>query len=231
MAARIAMNMSQQPMPHMTTEHGILTLTQWLSPAFPVGAFAYSHGLETAIAAGAIATGDDLHTWLADVLEFGSGRSDCILLRAAHGCQDQAELNDINAAALAFCASSERQMETRLQGAAFCSTASAIWDAGLSDLAYPVAVGAAAAHLKIDLSLTVQMYLHAFTSNLISAAVRLIPLGQTDGQRVLAALAPLCQNIAADTQGLCLDDLQSTAFVSDIAAMRHEVLQPRIFRS
>ncbi len=215
----------------MTIERDMLTLAQWLSPAFPVGAFAYSHGLETAIASGGVTTPDDLQGWLSDVLEYGSGRNDCILLRAAYACNDATALAEVNAAALAFAASCERVMETQLQGTAFCETTAAIWGGDLAGLAYPVAVGAAAARRDIDLTLTAGMYLHAFTSSLVSAAVRLVPLGQTAGQTVLAALSPLCGRIAQVTAHTTLDDLHSSAFMSDIAAMTHETLQPRIFRS
>jgi len=214
----------------MNTERDILTLAQWLSPAFPVGAFAYSHGLETAIHAGVIASSQDLQGWLADVLEHGSGRNDCLLLHAAFRAPE-AELAHVNEMALASAASAERLLETQLQGAAFCQTAAAIWGGKVTELAYPVAVGAAAARLNIDPVLTAAMYLQSFASNLVSAAVRAVPLGQTEGQRTLAALMPLCTRIARDTAAQTLDDLHSTAFLSDIAAMCHETLQPRIFRS
>jgi urease accessory protein len=213
----------------MTTE--VLLLTQWLSPSFPVGAFAYSHGLETEIQAGRIASAQDLQHWLVDVLEFGSGQSDCILLRAAYGCDTAAELVAVDASARAFAPSAERLRETVLQGAAFGQTTAAIWGDGQGDLTYPVAVGAAARRLGLDISLTAAMFLQAFTSTLVSVAVRLVPLGQTEGQRVLAALAPLCQNIATQTEGMGLVSLHSTAFLSDIAAMNHETLSHRIFRS
>lgn len=228
MAAHIPMHMSPQ---HMTIEPGLLTLTQWVSPSFPVGAFAYSHGLETAIHCGAIVTADDLQMWLKDVLSHGTGRNDCILLRAAYASSGPAELAEINAAAVAISGSSERVLEAQLQGAAFCKTTVAIWGGEAADLLYPVAVGAAAARMDIDLLTTAAMYLQGFVSNLVSAAVRAVPLGQTEGQAVLAALSPLCEGIAKDTATATLDDLQSTAFLSDIASQRHEVLQPRIFRS
>ena len=234
MAAHMHMTMWQ---PRMNTNADIVTLAQWLSPAFPVGAFAYSHGLETAMQDGTIATADDLQGWLWDVMAHGSGRNDCILLRAAHACTSAAQLDDVNHTAIAAAASRERVLETQLQGGAFAQTAAAIWGddtqwhADPATLCYPVAVGYAAAQLRIDGTLTATMYLHAFASNLISAAVRAVPLGQTEGQRVLAALAPLSEQIAADTQDATLDDLASTAFRSDIAAMQHETLQPRVFRS
>lgn len=228
MAAPIATNMS--PL-HMNTEYNVLTLAQWLSPSFPVGAFAYSHGLETAIQNGTIASADDLKDWLSDVLEHGSGRNDCILLRAAYFCDSPATLEEVNLTAIAVSASSERILETELQGTAFSQTTAAIWGGDATILCYPVAVGNAAAQMALDADLTATLYLHAFASNLVSAAVRAVPLGQTDGQRALAALIPMCDQIAKDTIGTTLDDLSSTAFLSDIAAMQHETLQPRIFRS
>lgn len=217
--------------PHMTAEAHILTLTQWFSPAFPTGAFAYSHGLETAIKSGQIATSGDLCSWLVDVLEHGTGRNDCILLRAAYACDDVIALAEVNAAACAFAGSAERLKEATLQGAAFAKTTNAIWDGETPDCTNPVAVGYAARRLDLPVGLTVSMYLQAFASNLVSAAVRLVPLGQTEGQATLAALTPLCAKVASETEVAGIDDLSSTAFLSDIAAMRHETLEHRIFRT
>ncbi|MEW9919223.1 urease accessory protein UreF [Marimonas sp. MJW-29] len=215
----------------MVIERHVLTLAQWLSPAFPVGAFAYSHGLESAIASGQIATAAHLQDWLESVLLHGSGRTDCILLRAAHAAVDPTALAHIDATARAFAASSERLVETDLQGDAFCKTVSDVWGTDMQGYTYPVAVGAAAARTEIHADLTASMYLQAFASNLVSAAVRAVPLGQTEGQAVLAALTPTCERIASETAHTTLDDLSSTAFLSDIAAMQHETLQPRIFRT
>ncbi|EBA12146.1 urease accessory protein UreF [Roseobacter sp. CCS2] len=215
----------------MSTDRDILTLAQWLSPAFPVGAFAYSHGLEAAIQSDAITSGQDLKDWLTDIIIHGSGRNDCILLRAAHACADNASLDIVNDTALAFAASAERQLEQTLQGAAFCKTTAAIWGGTGHGYVYPVAVGQAAARQNIDVSLTAAMYLQAISSNLISAAMRLMALGQTEGQNILASLTILCDETAKATTGTKLDDLQSTAFMVDIAAMHHETLQPRIFRT
>lgn len=211
----------------MTTD--VLTLAQWLSPAYPVGAFAYSHGLEAAIGAGWIADHDDLQGWLEDTLTQGSGRNDCILLRAAHG--GTTPLDDINATGLAFAASAERRREATLQGAAFAKTTAAVWGADDRALIYPVAVGAAAGRLNIDATLACAMYLQAMMSNLIATAQRLMPLGQTDGQAMLMALTPVCETVARDTANSTLDDLSSCTFLSDIASMRHETQSPRIFRT
>lgn len=216
--------------PPMTTNAQILTLTQWFSPSYPIGAFAYSHGLETAIQGGVVTSAATLKDWLADVLEHGSGRTDCILLRAAYACEPDA-LAEVDAVAQAFSASSERLHEARLMGDAFGRTTAAIWGGDTPPLTGAVAVGAAARREGIPVELTAAMYLQAFASNLVSAAVRLVPLGQTEGQTVLAELTPLCEAVADGCKGATLDDLHSTAFLSDIAAMKHETLQPRIFRT
>lgn len=228
MAAPTRMNM--WPL-RMTPKNDLLTLTHWLSPAFPVGAFAYSHGLETAIQTGVITGPDTLQDWLWDVLMHGSGRNDCILLRAAYACKTHGALLELNAWARALSASKERLMEAELQGTAFSKTVTAIWGGDLDALCYPVALGAAASKHHINVDMTATLYLHAFAGNLVSAAIRAVPLGQTEGHGVIAALTELCAQIADETQTATLDDLSSTAFLSDIAAMQHETLQPRIFRS
>ncbi|MDR6266670.1 urease accessory UreF family protein [Roseobacter sp. N2S] len=215
----------------MTTDLSILTLSQWLSPAYPVGAFAYSHGLETAIQYGTIQTAADVQDWLRDLLAFGSGRNDCILFHAAYACETDHAAIAVDAVARANVPAAERLRETALQGAAFCKTTSAISGPPLPELTYPVAVGYGAKRLDIPAPLAAAMYLQAFTSTLISAAVRLVPLGQTEGQAVLSALSPLCHQIANDTDNTPLDNLQSSCFLSDIAAMTHETLDHRIFRS
>ncbi|MEL6958189.1 MAG: urease accessory UreF family protein [Pseudomonadota bacterium] len=204
----------------------LMTLMQWLSPSYPVGAFAYSHGLEVAMADGRVRDAATLQDWLEDLLRFGTGRTDAILLRAAYKGEPEAD-----ATARAFAASAERLQEGLMQGAAFAKTTRDVWGVDVPDAMYPVAVGCAAAARALPVEETVTLYLQAFVSNLASAAVRTVPLGQTDGQAVVAALAPLCADVAETTRGAGLDDLTSTAFLSDIAAMRHETLQPRIYRT
>ncbi|MBY5931766.1 urease accessory protein UreF [Tateyamaria omphalii] len=205
-----------------------LTLMQWLSPAFPIGAFAYSHGLEQAIADGVVADAKTLREWLRDLLGHGSGRADAILLAAAYRADDP---SDVDATARAFAAGAERLKETDLQGAAFCDTARAVWGIEIAGLTYPVAVGAAARAVGIPLAETLPLYLHAFASNLVSVAQRALPLGQTDGQTVLATLSSVIAKTAKEAEKTPLAALSSTSFAADIAAMRHETLQPRIFRT
>lgn len=208
----------------MQADH-LLTLTQWLSAAYPVGSFAWSHGLENAVAAGQVHDAASLQDWLGVVLEQGSGRTDAILLAAAHRGETVADL----AAALA--PSRERRLETLQQGAAFAAITRAVWGLDLADAAYPVVVGRAAGLMGLPVEATAQVYLFSFVSALTQAAQRLMPLGQTKGQQVLAALAPLCQTLGQDAANLSTDDLGSSGFAVDIASMRHEGQEPRIFRS
>jgi urease accessory protein len=218
-----------------TTDHGkLLNLLAWLSPAFPTGAFAYSHGLEWAVEAGDIVDGTTLQHWLTDVLAHGSGRSDTILLRHAHGnATDPIALADIVALATACAPARERRDEALNQGRAF-KLAVAPWTGATDvpdDAPYPVAVGVAAGQRGIPKDETAVAYLQAFATNLISAAVRLVPLGQTAGLKVLAALETTILETAAETKIATLDDVGGCAFRSDLAAMRHETQYTRLFRS
>jgi urease accessory protein len=213
-----------------TDRTALLNLLAWLSPAFPTGAFAYSHGLEWAVEAGDITDSESLLHWLTDVLTHGSGRSDAILLRHAHrAAADPVALRDIVALATACAPARERRDETLNQGRAF-QLAVAPWATSV-DAPYSVAVGVAAGQRSIAEDDTAASYLQAFATNLISAAVRLVPLGQTAGLRVLAALAPVILAVADETITATLDDLGGCAFRSDIAAMRHETQYTRLFRS
>ena len=214
--------------PHMTTD--VLTLSQLLSPSFPVGAFAYSHGLETAISEGQILSVPTLQSWLLDLLEYGGARSDAVLLNAAFGATED-EVAMINTHARAFAASSERLKEIDLQGAAFCETVETVWGIELGRLCYPVAVGRAAVALSLDRELTTAIYLQSFISNLTAAAMRLVPLGQVDGQKIQIALKPYYTEMAKQLRSATLEDLHNSAWLSDIAAMRHETQYSRVFRT
>ena len=206
-----------------------LTLSRWLSPAFPVGAFAWSHGLEQAVAAGWVRDARTLAEWLADLLDHGSLRADAVLVAAA--CAQALPLQELDAEARAFAASAERLEETAEQGAAFCRTLRGSGGPVLPDLTYPVALGAAARAEGLDLPLTLTLFLQAVVSNLVSAAIRLSVLGQTAGQEVIAGLTPRIAAAADAAEAGDLDSLASATFLSDVAAMGHETLQPRLFRS
>ncbi len=215
------------------TEVSLIRLLAWLSPAFPTGGYAYSHGLEWAVDVNDITDGDSLRAWLLVVLGHGSGRNDAILLRHAHrAAGDPAALSEIAALARATASSRERQAEALNQGQAFAAAAKAWASTGLPDNApYAVAVGALAGAHHIPEDDTAAAYLQAFATNLISVAVRLVPLGQNAGLRVLAALEPVIMATAEETKTATLDDLGGCAFRSDLASIRHETQYTRLFRS
>jgi urease accessory protein len=211
-----------------------MRLLTWLSPAFPTGAFAYSHGLEWAVETRDIQDGETLRAWLEIVIAHGSGRNETILLRHAHRATcDSAALNEISALARATAASRERYDEALNQGRAFLRAAAG-WNppAGLPpDTPYAVAVGAMAGAHGIDEDTTASAFLQTFASNLISAAVRMVPLGQTTGLQTLVALEPMILDVVATTKDATTDDLGGCAFRSDLAAMLHETQYTRLFRS
>lgn len=211
------------------SDAALLTLTQWLSPAFPVGGYAYAHGLEWAISAGDIHDAASLGQWLGDVLAHGAGWGDAVLVcLALRPDADLAELADL---ARALAPARERLEETLAQGRAFLAATNALTADDLPDMPYPVAVGAAARRLGLAPERVAALYLHAFASNLVQAAVRFVPLGQTDGQRVLAALHPPILALAGAAARATPDDIGGTALRSDMAAMRHESMDTRIFRT
>lgn len=205
----------------------LLKLVQWLSPAFPTGAFAYSQGLEAAISQGLIHDAPSLEVWLTAVLAHGSGWQDAILLSRSLDGSDHAALSDY---AFALCNSKERLQETRDLGAAFARGVRALGEEA-QDHALPVAVGQAAATLSLDAAEVIALYLHSMTSNLVSAAVRFVPLGQSDGQAVLSRLHPTITGIAKRAATATLDDATSATLGADMAAMQHETMDVRIFRT
>ncbi len=210
----------------------LLTLAQWLSPAFPVGSFAYSHGLEQAIAAGEVADAGALRNWLQGVLCHDTGRNDAILLVQAHAvADDPGALAGLAELAEALAPSAERHAETIAQGRAFAETVEAVWALGLAAMPYPVAVGAAAGRMGLPARDAASLYLHAFATGLTQAAVRFMPMGQTEGQQVLLALHPVIASVAAEALVAGPDDVGGAAWLADIAAMRHETMPVRIFRT
>jgi len=218
-------------------------LMTWLSPAFPVGAFSYSSGIEWAVEAGDISNAATLHDWLTVMLTDGAGFCDAVFLAQTHRAvtsHEDASLHDIAELAAAFVPSRERQLETTTQGRAFIDIARAAWSCeGLDEIiaacgdkiVYPVAAGLVSAAHGIPLEPALHAFLHAVVSNWISAGSRLIPLGQTDSQRVLARLEPDVAATATRAISASLDDLGSATFRADLASVRHETQYTRLFRS
>jgi len=218
----------------------LLTLTTWLSPAFPIGGFAHSHGVEWAVESGDAVDMEGAMDWIVDLLLFGSGRDDAILLGSAHRATatgDDALLASTAETALAAQPSAERRLETTALGNAFVKAVRAAWPTPAlerlpkGDTAYPVAVGVAAAGRGLPPLATIEAFLGAFVSSLVSAFIRLGPIGQTDGQRIVAALIPDIRRVAMESLVADLDDLGGCAFRSAIASMRHETQYTRLFRS
>lgn len=214
-----------------TTEHAALwRLLLWASPAFPVGAFAHSHGLEWAVEQGEVRDAATLLAWVEDALRHGGGRTDAILLAHAHRGAD------VNELALSTAAGRERQLESLAQGEAFLRAIRAWPDACAATAhlpadrtSYPVAFGCAAASLPLPAVLVA--FLQAFAQMLVSAAVRLVPLGQSDGLAVLAALECTVSAVAADAAAAALDEIGGACFRFDLATMHHETQYTRLFRT
>jgi urease accessory protein len=206
----------------------VLVLHQLLSPAFPVGAFAYSQGLETAVQDGTVQTPADVSEWISVLLEHGGGWSDTVFAaRAALGD----DLEDLSALARALAPSAERRQETVLMGDAFASTVRDVWGVAVPPAPYPVAYGAAVRALSLPVDEALRLFLLSVAANVASAGVRLVPLGQTDGQRIVHGLHALCAELATRALDTDLDDLGGFAPMLDIQSQRHDTLYSRLFRS
>jgi len=218
-------------------------LMTWLSPSFPVGAFSYSSGIEWAVEAGDIHDAASLRHWLSSMLADGPGFCDGVFLAHTHraaASRDDAALREVAELAAAFVPSRERHLETSAQGRAFIEIARAAWSGDGLDrmvsccdgtIVYPVALALVSAAHAIPLAPAMHAFLHALTSNWISAAARLIPLGQTDSQRVLASLEPIVVSTAKRALESSLEQLGSATFRADLASIRHETQYTRLFRS
>ena len=228
------------------TSPGLYKLLTWLSPNFPVGAFAYSHGLEYAVETGAVKDADSLIQWVGGVVTFGAGRSDAALFRAAWeavSLGDDTRLADVSQRADVLRGSLELALESQAQGRAFLDAVLKSWPQpriarwydelahAEREPAYAVAVAVAVAVAGIALQPALTAYLNALIANLVSASVRLVPLGQTDGQRTLAALEETVIAAVAAALNRSADDFGQAALTVDWMSMQHETQYTRLFRS
>jgi urease accessory protein len=230
----------------MTTEVQLFDLMSWMSPSWPIGAFAYSSGLEWGVEAGHVTDRRTAYAWTADMIEHGSLWNDTVLFVHAHratAAGDWERLAEVTELALASLTSLERRLEATAQGAAFAKiamaatpvTALAHFDEADGLNAYSAVVGCAAAGRGIPLAPALAAWLHASLSNLVSSAIRLVPLGQTDGQQIISELKPLVLDTVA--RGAALDDgdpfeaMGSATLMVEFAAMAHETQYTRLFRS
>ena len=218
---------------------GQYRLLSWLSPSYPVGAFSYSHGLEFAVETGTVSDRASLICWLKTVLILGTGRIDGVLFREAHAAtraEDWARVKDIAEFGNAFQPTPEFALESRAQGAAFVRVTRSAWPSSAlnevdEDVVYPIAVAVSCAGHDISCRGGLQGYFHAFMGNLVSAAVRLIPLGQTDGQHAVAALEDTVRQAVSQGMEIPFDDIGSAAPLIDVASIQHETQYTRLFRS
>lgn len=223
----------------MEADRRIIRLMAWLGPSFPVGAYAYSHGIEYAVEAGLVHDQDTLATWVRGILRFGAARVDADLYREtwyATRCGDAERMAAVGALGRAMRGTLEIAAETTAQGTAFADTVAAAWNGdssadGHPPPVYPVSVAAAVAREDIPVREGLAAYLHAVTANLVSAGIRLIPLGQVAGQRVLADLEADVLQATDEALGRPLDDIGSAAVVVDWTSTRHETQYTRLFRS
>jgi len=220
----------------MGETRNLLRLMTWLSPTFPVGGFNYSHGLEQAVAQGLVTDAAALQDWILALVSCGSAWNDAVLLAEAwRGAASGQDLAAVSELAEALAGSAERHLETMNQGSAFLAAASA-WPLPVHQrlggaAAWPVAVGAVAGASGIELEQALAAFLHAFAANQVQAGLRLMPLGQTAGVAVMAAVEAEIGAVAWRASHSTLDDLGSAALNVEIAAMNHETLNSRIFRT
>jgi len=225
----------------MRTNPNLYTLLTWMSPSYPVGSFTFSQGLENAIETGILKNADNTTQWISDLLQFGNGYSDLVFLSAAWSCAyEPARISDLLELARAYQATSEFHTESSAQGAAFLNITAKTWPCNTLDsmeniktslLLYPVVVGLAARGHSIDHSATLSAYGHAWLSNLVSAAVRLVPLGQSDGQAIIAALQQTLSETVRRAIETKPEQLSTSTLMADICSMHHETQYTRLFRS
>jgi urease accessory protein len=224
----------------------LLRLQSWLSPAFPTGSYSYSHGLEWAVEAEHVQDRKSLVDWLEADLSYGSGRNEAIFFSGAWRCamdDDRTKLYEIAELAAAFRGSSEFALESSQQGAACLATLRRVWPDRLLDWlsqilgerhiqpSFSVVLGIRSARQGIPVSLALPAFLQSYMANLVTAGVRLVPLGQTDGQLAIAELEQAILAVSMEAERATIDDLGSAAFMLDLASMDHETQYTRLFRS
>ena len=201
-------------------------LLSWFSPNFPIGSYNFSHGLEAAIDMNFVNDIVSLENWITYLISYGSGRNDSILLSNTYQGK---KINDL---AFALCTSKERWVETKQLGNAFCKNINENWSFNIgNNLAYPVAVGKAGAFFKIPLEQLLITFIQSFVSNLVNVGIKHIPLGHSDGQKILIKLLPTIKELALNYKDYYIDDVGTSAFISDLTSMYHETLKNRIYQT
>ena len=224
----------------------LLRQQSWLSPTFPTGSYSYSHGIEWAVEAGHVHDRESLVDWLEADLCYGSGRNETIFFSQAWRAaldEDHKRLFEIAELAAAFRGTAEFALESSQQAASCLAILRQVWpdrvlerlSESLSERCVPpalaIVLGVRTARLGISRALALPAFLQSYLANLITAGVRLIPLGQTDGQLAIAELEESVLAASAQASEYTIDDLGSAAFMVDFASMLHETQYTRLFRS
>ncbi|MDP6951254.1 MAG: urease accessory UreF family protein [Alphaproteobacteria bacterium] len=220
-------------------EKALYPLMAWLSPGYPVGAYSYSHALEAAVEQGLVHDRASLHDWLEVLVSQGDGWVDACFFRHAYdaaGREDWPTLTTVAAHAGAQRPTPEIALESEAQGEAFLLATSRAWPHDWLDrlprpVAYPVAVAVACAAFAVPRQAGLVAYLHGFVANLASAGMRLVPLGQSDGQAAIADLALTVQETAERAPDVPLDEIGSATPMVDVLSIAHETQYVRLFRS
>ena len=227
----------------LSPQQTIYTLQTWFSPSFPVGAYTYSHGLENAFEQGLVTNVDQAVDWIGEIISSGNGFADAVFaLRAFDAAADNNsdDLSKIAEFAAAFSGTKELRLESEAQGAAFIEIIQKVepntgikllTDGWPGPYTYPVALGAAAGAIGIDRHALATAYLHGFVSNLASALVRIVPLGQTDGQRIISQLSKVVEQAVTNALTTKLTELSTSTLMVDLTSMQHEIQYTRLFRS
>ena len=210
----------------MKLSRDVQILQNWFSAGFPIGSFAYSHGLETVIEDKVVTDPPTLTAWIEFVLKYGSCHNDALFLKAAH------RGDDLNQLCLSLSAGQEREIETLELGHAFTMAVTETYGLSLpKGLAYPIAIGLASAQLQMNLLLTIQSYLQSFAANLVSVGVRSIPIGQIAGQQCLVQMFPVIKRLGSQLLETDVTELGSCTFIGDMMSIQHETSVPRLYRT
>jgi urease accessory protein len=224
----------------------LLRLQSWFSPAFPIGSYSYSHALEWAVEAGHVIDRNTLVDWLEAGLCYGSGRNEAIFFMLAWRStidDDGTKLSEVAELAAAFRGTSEFALESSQQAAACLAALRQVWPDRmldwLSDMlrkrsvqpTLTLVLGVSSARQGIPVTLALPAFLQSYLANLVTAGVRLIPLGQTEGQLAIAELEEAVLAASAKTEQATIEDLGSAAFMVDLCSAMHETQYTRLFRS
>lgn len=223
-----------------TADRRLARLLQLASPALPVGAFSYSQGLEAACEAGLVRDAASARAWIEDVLRGSVARMEApVFLRlcAAWAAGDAGAVARWNDTFLASRESAELRAETAQMGYSLRRLLVELGEAGAEaleaqeEIAFPTAFAFAVARWGIDPEQALVAYLWAWLENQAMAALKAVPLGQTDGQRLLLALGDELDGVAQAAATLADDELGNFMPRLALLSSRHETQYSRLFRS